>query len=386
MHIIRTLNSIEKVKRESWDALIDDNPFASHGWLKTVEETYIEDMRPRYILFEDAEKLAGATVCYYQKKSDIVETLDDLLFGRIRVPLSRLGFSFLPALICCPIFCYGQHFLILKGLRPVQKEFIMIELLRAVEQEGARERLPIAFPNVMESEDMLARLLKERGYRRTRHMSLSYIDIEWKSFPEYVNHVRHLRKGTNKAINNEINRNRKEGVIIRPIEDLKENEVRLYALLNDNYMRYNQRPFMFRLPFITKTKEHLGKDAVFYISLKKGVITGVSILMKRQKTGYGLLLGIDHEIAGNDFTYFNIAYYRPIMDAISEGMTRLYFGPAMYQSKISRGCKTDNVSLYYKPYQRITDIHVRIWFKIFSLWIRCKVPKAVRGRSELEIA
>jgi len=384
MQAIRIVNSIDKIKKEAWDALIEDNPFACHGWLKTVEEAFIEDMRPQYILFEDAESLAGAIVCYYQKKSDTVETLDDLLFGRLMRPLSRLGMSFLPALICCPYRCYGQHFLISKGLEPGQKELIMRELLRAVEQAGAGENLPLAFPNVMDKEEMLVRLLKEKGYHRAAHMPLSYLDIEWTSFTEYINHVKCFGKGTNKAINNEINRNRKEGVTISIMECPKEHEGRLYALLNDNYLRYNQRPFMFKMPFITKLKEYLGKDVLFYVSLKKGIITGVSILMKRQKTGYGFILGVDHEMAGNDFTYFNIAYYRPIMDAISEGMTRLHFGTAMYESKISRGCKMDNISFYYKPFHRLNNIPTKFWFTVFSSWMKYKLPKAVRKNFTLK--
>lgn len=381
MHSIKIVDSINKVKKDVWDALIEDNPFASHGWLKTIEETFIEDIRPNYILFEDSERLKGAAVYYYQVKTDTIETLDNLLFGRLKRLLSRLGLSFLPALICCPLLCHGHHLLISKEVGPEEKEIIMKGLLRTIEQIGSAKKLSIAFPNVMDHEDTLIALLKENGYHRVTHMPLSYMDIKWASFTEYLDFMKHFWRSANKAIKNEINRNRKEGVTIRPIEGLKEHEDRLYELLHEHYYRYNRKPFMFKRPFITKLKENLGKDVIFYVSLKKGTITGVSILLRKQKTAFGVMLGIDHEMAGNDFTYFNIAYYRPIMDAISERMTRLYFGLGMYKSKINRGCKIENISFYYKPFLFLNNIPVTLWFNFFSIWMKFKLPKVARQLS-----
>ncbi len=259
MHTIRIVESINRIKKEAWDALIEDNPFASHGWLKTVEETFIEDMRPNYILFEDSEMLKGAALCYYQAKTDTIETLDNLLFGRLERLFSRLGLSFLPTLICCPLLCNGQHFLISKKVGPGERDIIMKGLLRTIEQIGSTKKLSIAFPNVMDHEDTLITSLKEKGYHRAGHMPISYIDIEWTSFSGYLDYMKHFWRGANKAIKNEINRNRKEGVTIRPIEGLKEHEDRLYELLHDHYYKYNRKPYMFKKPFITKLKENLGR-------------------------------------------------------------------------------------------------------------------------------
>jgi predicted N-acyltransferase len=373
-----TVDSIEKVEKEAWDALIDDNPFASHGWLKTVEETYIEDMSPLYILFKDSERLKGAATCYYQTKTFNIETLDDLLLGRLKKASSKLELSFLPALICCPLFCHGQHFLISKDVAPEEEEMIMRELYHAIEQMGNKKEVSIAFPNVMAHENTLITILKEKCFQRVTHMPLSYIDIKWSSFTEYIYYIKHLWRGANKAIKNEINRNKKEGVTISPMEDPKGYEGRLYELLRKHYYRYNQKPFMFKRPFIKKLKENLGKDVILYVSLKKGTITGVGVLLKRRKIAYALMLGIDHEMSGNDFTYFNIAYYRPIMDAISERMARLYFGIGMYRPKISRGCETKNVSFYYKPYHSLKRLPVKLWFAVFSSWMKYKLLKATR--------
>ena len=106
---------------------------------------------------------------------------------------------------------------------------------------------------------------------------------------------------------------------------------------------------------------------ITYVSFKKERITGVCVLLKKNRTGHLKLVGVDHETAGNDFTYFNIAYYNPIMDAIFEKIKRLYFGQGMHEAKIRRGCKNTNVYLYYNPLNRIKKILSKSWFSLQSM-------------------
>ncbi len=119
---------------------------------------------------------------------------------------------------------------------------------------------------------------------------------------------------------------------------------------------------------------------MIYVSFKKDRLTGVKVLLKRNKVSYMRLIGIDHEMAGNDFTYFNIGYYRPIMDAISDKIKRLYYGPAMYEMKARRGCRTSDLYIYYKSFNKIKYIGIRPWFIFLSMWYKNKLPRIVRKR------
>ena len=47
-------------------------------------------------------------------------------------------------------------------------------------------------------------------------------------------------------------------------------------------------------------------------------------------------IGLD--AARGEFTYFTLAFYRPIADAIAAGVRRFYLGTLLYAMKVRRGC------------------------------------------------
>ena len=379
MFEVEIVDSITDVPQKGWDALnTDDNVFISYGWLKTAEETFSGDINPRYILVKDSDELCGAAACYIFNKTELVEDLDRLLFERFEHYAGVLGISFMPGFVCCPIFGYGSHFLIKGEAEWEERKAIITELLDAIEGVASTHRLSPSFIHVTDDERELQQLLKKRRYSRAVHMPVNYIDIAWESFKEYRAHLKKESKNIDKVIRNEMNRNENEGVTIRVLEGLGTYEGRLYELLNDHYCRHTHMPLMFRRGFLGKLKEALGEDAVFYVSFKEGVITGVCILLKGGKTGYLAMVGIDHEMAGNDFTYFNIAYYRPIMDAILNQTDRLYYGRGFYRLKAKRGCVTKKIYIYYKSLNGFRNIAARLWFAFISVWYHYILPETVK--------
>ncbi len=348
MYSIKIVESIKELDKAEWNAMIDDNVFASYGWLKTVEETFIRDINPKYIIVLDSSKLIGASVCYLINKMDKSGYLDNLLLGPLKKFTSKLGISFLPTFLRRPMRCYGKHLLIAKEIDSKYKIIIADQLLTAIEKEASCRGLSVCFDNVMEDEGKLIQLLKKRGYIRTLGYPLNYLDIEWSSFEGYKNYVKSISKNMQKNIAKEI---------------------------NNNYYKHNQSLFPFTSKFFIKLKENLGEDVVFYASFKKGSVTGVCTLFKRNKTGYLPIVGVDYEKAGNDATYFNILFYRPIMDAISEQMSMLYYGNAMYNLKAKRGCKINNTYIYYKPSNKFLKTIIKQWFTLHSLWSRKKYTK-----------
>jgi len=157
-------------------------------------------------------------------------------------------------------------------------------------------------------------------------MPLCYLDIHWNSFNDYKAHIRSVSKNSWKSIKREMNKSKREGVLIRQLENVDFCEDRLDELVNMNINAYNRLPFMFSKAFYKRLKENLGNDATIYVAVKEGCITGVSISISKDGMISVPIAGVDHGMSGNDFTYFNITYYRPIMDAISSGKTRMNYG------------------------------------------------------------
>ncbi len=117
-----------------------------------------------------------------------------------------------------------------------------------------------------------------------------------------------------------------------------------------NYRKYWNLPFCFSKDFFSELKRNLGRNAVLHVSRKAGFITGVAVELRYNGTSHIPLVGIDHEKCGNDMTYFVLTYYAPIAEAISAGMTRLYFGPGHYLNEDETRLQNDrSLQLAQKP-------------------------------------
>ncbi|HSR18347.1 MAG TPA: hypothetical protein VLM39_09695, partial [Ignavibacteriaceae bacterium] len=94
----------------------------------------------------------------------------------------------------------------------------------------------------------------------------------------------------------------------------------------------------------------------------EGEITGVSIGLRKGKEVFISNIGVDHERASNDLTYFNLSFYEPIKNAIERNVNRIYGGNSLYKTKVKRGYKIADTYLFYKPAGRSKDLIIRIWF------------------------
>jgi predicted N-acyltransferase len=372
MCTISIVDRISELNKQEWDALSFDNVFASYGWLKTAEATYRGNISPKYIVVKHGDKLKAAAVCYVFGKADLVEDLDELLLGRTKGFASMLGISFMPAFVCWPLLSYGDHLLVGGGGDPKQNALIMRRLLDCIEEEASRHNLPVAFVNVMDRESGLIKELNRRGYNKSDHIPLSYIDIGWSSFDEYLKYLGNLSSNSKKTVRREINRNRREGTVVERLQDCDEWEERLHQLLDMNSLKHNGRPFNFSKSFFRESQHNLGDDVIFYVSWKKGVLTGVSAVFRRNRMIHLPMIGVDHDKTGDDYTYFYLGFYKPMMDAVLDGTMRFYAGRGLYETKARRGFQTANLYIYYRASTKAMNIAIKPWLALLSEWNRLK--------------
>jgi len=377
MQTIDVFSKISEIPQEEWDRLIRTNVFATHGWLRTVETTYIGDIRPLYVLVREDGKPVGATVCYIFRKTGTVEDLDDRLFGRMKPLALRFGISFMPAMVCGTLWGCGDHLAVEPGADPESKFAVMNKLLDVVEGEANRNGLPLNLIDVPEGDLELAAVLRRHGYSRSRHVPTTFIDICWSSFKEYEKYLDGVSRHARKNLRNQVNRSRKSGTMISASENVSEDAERLHELMTMNYRKYWNLPFCFSKDFFFELKRNLGRNAVLHVSRKANFITGVAMELRYNGTSHIPLVGIDHEMCGNDMTYFVLTSYAPIAEAISAGMTRLYFGPGHYLNKMRLGFRTTNLFNWHKSHRRIGHNATRFWFAILSSWNRYKLPRQV---------
>jgi predicted N-acyltransferase len=378
---VRSIKSIKELREEDWESLTGTHAFSSYGWLKTIEETFTEDANPRYVLLEDGGRLQGAAVCYVLGIDFKYGSFNELMFGRLTALASSLGMTFHPLLVCNPMNGYGSHFLFGDQLGNESKAVAQKTLLEGIENLARKEGIPIGFINVTDNEKELAELLKKSEYEISSGPPVHYMDIPWTSFDQYLTHIGSISSKTRSSIRREINKNRNEGVSIKPINDIEKNADRLMELVRTTYSKYNRNPLPFNRLFFIRLKENLGDRALVYGSFRSEEITGVISVLKQRDEGYITMPGMASDRASNDFTYFNITYYRPIEDAISKGLKRLYFGTGADDLKRRRGCSRLDTQLFFKPSNGRRSLVTRAWFAIHRKWWAAKQPREKAGEN-----
>jgi len=347
---VEMLGSISRVDRDEWDRLADD-VYMSHGWLRVIEEAFLDPVEHRYFLARAGDgRLLGAAVAHIHQPSGDVFTLDDSVFGRLKPIASRLGLSVMPSLICGPLRAYGQHMIFDGGIDTGERQAVASALLDAMQEEAAKRRVAMSFNNVMRQERELAEQLESRGFGHTVNFPLNYLDVCWNTPDDYHAFL------SKRKLKREINKNRREGVEITSLDSIGADDERLHELLNENYEKYNGKPLPVKTDFIRLCKNYLGAEAVVYVAKKKGRIVGTIVMFHRNGVAYVTDVGVDHAATGNDFTYFNLTYYVPVADAIEAGIARIHYGTMMYSMKSDRGCKTTEIHVYHRPRNRLLRI------------------------------
>ena len=343
---VEVLPSIKDIDRVEWDSLALD-VYMSYGWLRVIEESFFDPVEHRYFLARADGKLLGGIACHVHQQSQDVFTLDDSIFGRFKHLAARLGLSILPSLICGPLRTYGQRFVFDEHLDSAERQIVVSALFDALEREAEDRDISITFNNVMAGEQELLELLRNRGFSKTVNFPLNYLEIRWNNPAGYRKLL------AKRKLVREINRNRKDGVVISQLDSVEPCKDRLHELLDENYMKYNGKPLPVRNNFVSLCKNYLGSEATVYVAEKKREIVGTIIMFHRNAVAYVTDVGVDHLATGNDFTYFNLSYYRPVFDAIGMNIKRIYYGTMMYQMKAHRGCTTMEIYLYHRPRHRL---------------------------------
>lgn len=373
---IRAVGSIADIDSSAWDALVPDNPMCSHGWLRVVEDSCDVELRPAYLLIEEAGRLRAAASCYRLPDTRTVLTIDDLLFGRARPVARAIGLSFLPTLLCRPMASHGAHVLVHESVDPASAAGLRRALVDALEAIASSERTGLAFSCVTDREADLLDILAERGYRRTVQFPVSYLDVQWDSFSGYLNHVKSRSGGTVRSIRGEINRARRTGVVVERLPDPAPSEPRLIELASAHMRRTAGRPFPFRAGFFTSVVRNLGERAHVYAAFKEGNLVGFSLMIERGGVAQVAFIGLDPGRAKQDPSYFLLAYDRPIMDAIAAGFSRIHFGEALYELKRRRGCSTLGTWCCYRASSPTRHALVGPWFAVHSLGMKLKLRDA----------
>jgi len=275
-----------------------------------------------------------------------------------------------PSFICGTLGGHHQGIIFRKDLARVDRKNLLILLLRSAEDMARIEGHTLCFRQIPPEDNDSASVFSFRRYLCGPELPMTYLDIEWNSFADYLRTLKKWYPGTEKSIRNEVNRSQRAGVMIQRLEDTSSVWSRLHAVAEAHYKRLNASPFPYQPEFFRKVKEYLGDSVVIYTANKDEQIIGLLIMLRSNGNGFLPIIGIDTEYVRKDGIYFNLAFNRPILDGIESGLRRLHFGMLLYGAKVRRGCRLSYANLYLQTKGRISHFVMRPIFACRSRKIR----------------
>lgn len=372
----RVLYSVDEIGQAAWETLDAPSPFVSYGWLSTVERTAVEPPAFRYIALYDDADLVGAIVAEIVAPDARAGTLDRIMLGRAAAAISRYGVSFEPALVCSAYDGYGTTLLLRRSAAAAERKRIRAGLLAALRGVAHHERLSVAFCGVLADEEDLARELAADGFHRTLQWPVARMVPKWSSFEGYLAAMRLANKSVAKDIRRERNRLRESGTTIEQFTPQPSDVPRLHALAAANYEKYGDETFPYRTSFFTTLTERSGGDAVWYGAWKSGRLVAFSLMLEVGDRAWGTYFGCDYEACGDDRTYFNLIFNRPIEDAAKTGLTSLYFGRGLHALKRRRGCESVPSHVFYRARQPLRNVLLGPGLSLRSRYVARKDARA----------
>jgi predicted N-acyltransferase len=82
----------------------------------------------------------------------------------------------------------------------------------------------------------------------------------------------------------------------------------------------------------------LDDNVLVFAADRDGVTVGVCICLRDADSLHIRSVGFDYSLVGDDFVYFNLMFYEPLLWGMANGVRRFSFGNGAYRAKQLRGC------------------------------------------------
>jgi len=366
----RIVRGIAEVDAAAWDRLAEDDVFARHGWLATLEETVAEAAEPVYFLLEDGARLEGAAIGYRLTGAGHC-SLDEMLLGRLARPLGRLGLSLRPALYCGPLIGQGRHLLWRRDHALTGR--LIDCLLDTVCSYAAAERLNLAFGKMPVDERELLGAFAGRGFARTMNWPVSVLDLRWDSVDGWL---ASLGGPAATKARREIAAPARTGVRIGAEPGFADAGAAIFALFEANQRAHSDKPLGIAPEFLRVLSRHHTQGCVMNVARDDSGIMGAALLLTAGRAAGAPLIGVSGDPRNRKaFTYFNLAFYDPVRWCIEQGVRRLWLGAGVYVTKRRRGFRELGLAMLIRHRSAPSHVLCRLLCALHGRWARAKLAR-----------
>lgn len=350
------------IDRDVWDALDHPTPYLSYDWLRA--RSRVIHGRPRFIVVSSTEGTPLVAVPAYLVDQtshpgyDPARVLraDDLtdadvapepggqrILSDFRALLPQVAY---PALVvAAPGRSGGISYR--SGLDESTREAAALAAADAIDRQAVTDSASmICWLYFGEGDDdVLDRVLSDRGYMRCVVGAECYLPLVWDSFDGYVDSFKPKRR---RLIRHEVAALAAAGgrVDLHGAEALGPELAALELQWRSKYGRAaNQAD---TLADYAELQRHFGRGLRVFVASRAGRALGFTVFLERNETWYSRFGGFDYS-AEKLYLYFNLLFYHPLQAALDRGITCIRHSVGAYETKRSRGCLLRNVLAYVRP-------------------------------------
>jgi predicted N-acyltransferase len=356
---IRVYNTVDDIGKESIDSIADDG-FFTYGWFKTLEVSNPFNLKPFYLAVYDGSRIVAVAPCIKVNLSQN-SLLKNNFLAKQAMNLNK-NFKLYNDII---LICYSPMSLHGKVLADpnYSRGAILDSVCWKISHICKKERLLFSsFLYVSQFEQLLIENLENYGYHRFPCKPTMSLDIQWTSFNDYIESLKH--KVTRNA-KREIRKFEESGITIEEANNFGSIASILAALNSNLYLRHtNRADNPYDSSFFRNLSLYNRDNTKVFIAKKQGEIVGFSIALMHKKVMDILTCGFNYEIITNkDFVYFNIVYNEPIKFAIANGLDRIHFRIAAENIKLKRGCKSEETYSFVKCHNQVLGFLFNLYLK-----------------------
>jgi predicted N-acyltransferase len=326
--------------------------FSDPKWLSAFEGYSGIVAQPCHLIANSNGSTQGFLPAYVESKS-LCGTLRDRLLGRLsEVPFFQ-NWGTQNALVCTSPWGFSSGIECLNDDRGTVFE----SLINHLDVVARTRKLDFsAFTFVPESAHELRQALQGRGYARIVTGPTTILDLKWESFNGYVSAL------PNTKMRSVVRRERKKAgrLSFEWFEDDNLETTRydyrpLYKILmelyNNTYYKHNGKKSLLKDAFLKNLWRIDHRNLRLCVARLGHKVLSFALLRVFGSTAHALMIGRDYRLNDDYYSYFNVAYYEPIIRGIEEHWRAIHFRPGAYFAKLKRGCRIENLYLYVKGHR-----------------------------------
>jgi predicted N-acyltransferase len=305
------------------------NPFVSHDFLKSLEESGSATARTgwlgRHILLEDTDERPIGVVPCYQKAHSMGEYVFDQGWADA---YERAGGAYYPKLQVSVPFtpATGPRLLVRDGAAPEARQLLAGGLIALTRQLGASSA------HATFLDDVDAETLDDSGFLARTDQQFHFINEGYRDFEDFLDGLASRKR---KAIRRERREALADGITVEPLTGAAITEAdwdAFYAFYMDTGARKWGRPYLNRR-FFSLLGERMADRILLLLAKRDGRPIAGALNLIGSDALYGRYWGATEDVP---FLHFELCYHQAVDWAIAHGLPRVEAG-AQGDHKLARG-------------------------------------------------